>query len=59
MQLQFRFEGYNVMNHPSWRGEDYWAYAQDSGSHFGTINKYYDGQTNIPRNVQLSAKITW
>lgn len=59
MQLQFRFEGYNVMNHPSWRGEDYWADAWDSGSHFGTISKYYDDQTNIPRNVQLSAKIIW
>jgi hypothetical protein len=58
-KLQLRFEGYNVMNHPQWRGEDYWSYAWDSGSHFGTINKYYDGQTNIPRQVQLSGKIIW
>jgi len=57
MKLQVRFEGYNVMNHPSWQGEDYWWDAWDS--HAGTINKYYDGQTNIPRNVQLSAKIIW
>ena len=58
-KLQMRFEGYNVLNHPSWAGHDYWWYAWDSGSHFGTINKYYDAQTNIPRNVQLSAKIVW
>lgn len=58
-KLQVRFEGYDVFNHPSWRGRDYWWYPQDSGSHFGVINKYYDAQTNIPRNVQLSAKIIW
>lgn len=58
-KLQMRFEGYNILNHPSWAGHDYWWYAWDSGSHFGTINKYYDAQTNIPRNVQLSAKIIW
>jgi hypothetical protein len=57
MKLQVRFEGYNVMNHPSYQGLDYWSDAWDS--HFGTINKYYDGQSNIPRNVQLSAKIVW
>jgi hypothetical protein len=57
MKLQVRFEGYNVMNHPSYQGVDYWSDAWDS--HFGTINKYYDGQSNIPRNVQLSAKIVW
>lgn len=59
LKLQMRFEGYNVLNHPSWRGKDYWWYPQDSGSHFGDINKYYDAQTNIPRNVQLSAKFIW
>lgn len=58
-KLELRFEGYNVLNHPDWQGEDYWVYPWDSGSHFGTINKYYDGQTNIPRNVQLSAKFIW
>jgi hypothetical protein len=57
MKLQIRFEGYNVANHPSWQSKGYWADAWDS--HFGTINKYYDGQTNIPRQVQLSAKIIW
>jgi len=55
--LQLRFEGYNVMNHPQWQGLDYWWDIFDP--HFGTENKYYDGQTNIPRNVQISAKITW
>jgi len=57
MKLQMRFEGYNVLNHPAWQGEDYWWDPWDP--HFGTINKYYDGQTNIPRNIQLSAKVIW
>jgi hypothetical protein len=56
-KLQVRFEGYNVANHPQWQGLDYWWDIFDP--HFGTENKYYDGQTNIPRNVQLSAKIIW
>lgn len=57
IKLQLRFEGYNVANHPQWQGLDYWWDIFDP--HFGTENKYYDGQTNIPRNVQISAKITW
>ncbi len=57
MQLQLRFEGYNVLNHPSWAGLDYWWDIFDP--HFGTENMTYDGQSNIPRNVQLSAKIIW
>ncbi len=56
-KLQVRFEGYNVANHPQWQGLDYWWDIYDT--HFGTENKYYDGQTNIPRNVQISAKIIW
>jgi hypothetical protein len=56
-KLQLRFEGYNVANHPQWQGLDYWWDIYDP--HFGTENKYYDGQTNIPRNVQLSAKFIW
>ncbi|MGA2351419.1 MAG: carboxypeptidase regulatory-like domain-containing protein [Terracidiphilus sp.] len=56
-KLQVRFEGYNVMNHPSWSGLDYWWFIFDT--HFGTDNKDWDPQTNQSRNVQLSAKIIW
>jgi len=56
-KLELRLEGYNVANHPQWQGLDYWWDIFDP--HFGTENKFYDGQTNIPRNVQISAKITW
>jgi hypothetical protein len=57
VKLELRFEGYNVFNHPSWQGSGYWGDPTDP--HFGTINMIYNGQTNIPRNVQISAKILW
>jgi hypothetical protein len=57
MKLETRFEGYDVMNHPSWQGHGYWWAPTDP--HFGTINMLYDLQTNLPRQVQLSAKIIW
>jgi hypothetical protein len=55
--LELRFEGYNVANHPSWQGSGYWGVPTDP--HFGTINMIYNSQTNIPRNIQISAKIMW
>jgi len=57
MMFELRFEGYNVLNHPSWQGSGYWGDPTDP--HFGTINMIYNGQTNIPRNIQISAKILW
>lgn len=56
-KLQMRFEGYNVLNHPSWAGVDYWT--QNIDPNFGTINMKYDNQSNAPRQVQLSGKIIW
>jgi len=56
-KLQVRFEGYNVTNHPSWSGLDYWWDIFDP--HFGTDNMTYDQQSNQARRVQLSAKIIW
>jgi hypothetical protein len=55
--LELRFESYNLMNHPSWQGSGYWGDPTDP--HFGTINMIYNSQTNIPRNIQISAKIIW
>ena len=57
MKAEIRFESYNLPNHPSWDGEGYWWAPWDP--HFGTINLIYGGQTNIQRQVQLSAKIIW
>jgi hypothetical protein len=56
-KLQMRFEGYNVLNHPSWAGLDYWTDIFDPN--FGTENMKYDNQSNAPRQVQLSGKIIW
>jgi hypothetical protein len=57
-RLEVRIEAYDVPNHPNWNsGSDNWWAPWDP--HFGTINMIYSGQTNIPRNVQLSAKYMW
>ena len=57
VKLETRMEVYDVPNHPNWDGSGYWWAPWDP--HFGTINMIYSGQTNIPRNVQLSAKVMW
>ncbi len=56
-KLEVRFEAYDLPNHPNWDGSGYWWAPYDP--HFGTINMIYNGQTDIPRNVQLSAKLMW
>jgi Carboxypeptidase regulatory-like domain len=56
-KLEMRFEAYNLPNHPNWDGAGYWWAPFDP--HFGTINMIYSGQTDVPRNVQLSAKFMW
>jgi len=56
-KLEVRFEAYDLPNHPNWDGSGYWWAPYDP--HFGTINMIYNGQTDIPRNVQLSAKVIW
>jgi hypothetical protein len=56
-KLEMRFEGYNVVNHPSWGGHGYYGTATDPD--FGTISMTYDQQTNLPRQVQIVAKILW
>ena len=44
----------NAMNHANW-DEGY----NNSGIDFGTINKGPSGPTNLPRYLQLSAKLNW
>lgn len=56
MNLQLRLEAFNAFNHPLWQ-KDYSTNFQDTS--FGTIQKSSWGQSNLPREVQIAAKITW
>lgn len=54
--MQLRLDAFNVPNHPAWQ-QQYDQYATDAT--FGEIVKNSVGQSNIQRQVQLTAKITW
>jgi len=54
--VQIRVDAFNVLNHPLW------SEAPDGNlndSTFGTIERGPTGQSNLPRQVQLSAKVSW
>jgi len=54
--LQVRMEAFNALNHPVWnQGPD--TNVQDAT--FGTVERGVWGQNNLPRQMQLSAKIFW
>lgn len=54
--LQVRMEAFNALNHPVWnQGPD--TNIQDAT--FGTVERGAWGQNNLPRQMQLSAKIVW
>ncbi len=56
LQLQVRMEAFNALNHPVWnQAPD--TNIQDST--FGTVERGAWGQNNLPRQMQLSAKIVW
>jgi hypothetical protein len=55
-KLQLRLEAFNVLNHPLWQ-EGYNGTASDPN--FGTIERGAWGQSNLPRQVQIAAKIVW
>ena len=56
MKLQVRMEAFNVLNHPLWsEGPD----GSTNDSTFGLIEKGPWGQSNLPRQIQLSAKVVW
>ncbi|HEY1578128.1 MAG TPA: TonB-dependent receptor [Terracidiphilus sp.] len=54
--LQIRAEAFNVLNHPLWSEN---PDGSTNDSTFGTIERGPWGQSNLPRQMQLSAKIIW
>jgi hypothetical protein len=56
LKFQLRLEAFNTFNHPLWQ-ENYEGSTQDSN--FGTIEKGPWGQSNLPRQVQISMKLVW
>lgn len=56
LTLQIRLEAFNVLNHPLWSEQ-----PDDStnDSTFGLIERGVSGQSNLPRQMQLSAKVVW
>jgi hypothetical protein len=56
MRLQVRAEAFNVFNHPLWAEN---PDNSTNDSTFGMIERGPSGQSNLPRQLQLSAKIVW
>lgn len=56
IHMQIRGSAFNVLNHPLWcENPD----GSTNDSTFGMILRGPWGQSNLPREMQLSAKITW
>jgi hypothetical protein len=56
LKLQVRAEAFNVFNHPLWSlSPD----GSTNDSTFGLIERGPTGQSNLARQMQLSAKIVW
>ena len=56
LKLQVRLEAFNVLNHPLWQ-DGYDGGVTDPT--FGEIARGQVGQSNLPRQLQLAAKINW
>jgi hypothetical protein len=56
LNLQVRVEAFNVFNHPLWSEN---PDNSTNDSTFGLIQRGPTGQSNLPRQMQLSAKIRW
>lgn len=54
--LQLRIDMLNVMNHANW---DEGYNSAPTSVDFGTISKGPSGPTNMPRYMQLSARLNW
>jgi hypothetical protein len=55
-KLQLRFEAFNVLNHPLWSE---YGDTSTNDTTFGLIERGPTGQSNLPRQLQLSMKINW
>lgn len=56
LHLQVRASAFNVLNHPLWcENPD----GSTDDSTFGLIERGPWGQSNLPRELQLSGKLTW
>jgi hypothetical protein len=51
MQLQYRLEAFNALNHPQFGAPN----MQVNGGAFGTISS----QANSPRQVQMAVRVTF
>lgn len=57
VNMQLRLESFNVFNHPTWNNQ---VDMNPTDQNFGTVNKPFSyGQSNIARQAQLGAKISW
>lgn len=56
LKLQVRMEAFNVLNHPVWSLS---PTGSTNDPMFGLIQKGVTGQSNLPRQIQLSAKVMW
>ena len=54
--LQVRIDAFNVLNHPLWAEN---PDGNFNDATFGTIQRGPTGQSNLPRQIQLSAKLSW
>jgi hypothetical protein len=56
IRLQLRVEAFNTLNHPTWQS----GYSSGiNDAYFGTIEKGPTGPSNIPRQLQIAAKLMW
>jgi hypothetical protein len=56
VRLQLRLEGFNVVNHPLFQNGFYTSLDEK----FGTIGRVSGGgQSNLPRQLQIAAKLIW
>jgi hypothetical protein len=56
LKLQVRLEAFNVLNHPLWSEQ---PDNSTNDSTFGLIERGPTGQSNQPRQMQVSAKFVW